>query len=81
MIVVDLFAQELRTFAWRLALTLPLVPVFAVLVGLTTRDRARTQWRALEALSGHFLDVVRVVMQHTPPRLPRSEDGETHYAP
>jgi ATP-binding cassette subfamily C protein CydCD len=41
------------------ALTLPLVPVFAVLVGLTTRDRARVQWRALEALSGHFLDVVR----------------------
>ncbi len=41
------------------ALTLPLVPVFAVLVGLTTRDRARTQWRAMEALSGHFLDVVR----------------------
>ncbi len=41
------------------ALTLPLVPVFAVLVGLTTRDRARMQWRELEALSGHFLDVVR----------------------
>jgi ATP-binding cassette, subfamily C, bacterial CydCD len=41
------------------AVTLPLVPVFAVLVGMTTRDRARTQWRALEALSGHFLDVVR----------------------
>ena len=41
------------------ALTLPLVPVFAVLVGLTTRDRARHQWRSLEALSGHFLDVVR----------------------
>lgn len=41
------------------ALTLPLVPVFAVLVGLTTRERARTQWRELEALSGHFLDVVR----------------------
>ena len=41
------------------ALTLPLIPVFAVLVGMTTRDRARRQWRALEALSGHFLDVVR----------------------
>ncbi len=40
-------------------LTLPLVPVFAILVGLTTRDRARVQWRTLEALSGHFLDVVR----------------------
>jgi ATP-binding cassette subfamily C protein CydCD len=41
------------------ALTLPLVPVFAVLVGMTTRDRALHQWRSLEALSGHFLDVVR----------------------
>lgn len=41
------------------ALTLPLVPLFAVLVGLTTRDRARAQWRTLEVLSGHFLDVVR----------------------
>ncbi len=40
-------------------LTLPLIPVFAALVGMTTRDRARRQWRALEALSGHFLDVVR----------------------
>ncbi|SEC97341.1 ATP-binding cassette, subfamily C, CydCD [Nocardioides exalbidus] len=41
------------------ALTLPLVPVFAILVGMTTRDRAQAQWRALEVLSGHFLDVVR----------------------
>lgn len=41
------------------ALTLPLVPVFAILVGMTTRERAGRQWRAMEALSGHFLDVVR----------------------
>lgn len=40
-------------------LTLPLVPVFAVLIGLTTRERADRQWRRLEALAGHFLDVVR----------------------
>lgn len=40
-------------------LTLPLVPVFAVLVGMTTRDRAARQWRELGVLSGHFLDVVR----------------------
>ena len=42
------------------ALTLPLVPVFAVLVGhrRPATGPAR-QWRALEALSGHFLDVVR----------------------
>ncbi|HEU5454123.1 MAG TPA: thiol reductant ABC exporter subunit CydD, partial [Nocardioides sp.] len=39
--------------------TLPLIPVFGILVGLTTRDRARAQWRALASLSGHFLDVMR----------------------
>jgi ATP-binding cassette, subfamily C, bacterial CydCD len=40
-------------------LTLPLVPVFAVLIGLATKDRADRQWRTLSVLSGHFLDVVR----------------------
>lgn len=39
--------------------TLPLIPVFGILVGLATRDRAESQWRALAALSGHFLDVMR----------------------
>lgn len=39
--------------------TLPLVPVFGILVGLATRDRAQAQWRALASLSGHFLDVMR----------------------
>jgi ATP-binding cassette, subfamily C, bacterial CydCD len=39
--------------------TLPLVPVFAVLVGLATRDRADRQWRSLASLSGHFVDVMR----------------------
>ena len=41
------------------ALTVPLVPVFAALVGMATRDRAQKQWRLLQSLSGHFLDVVR----------------------
>ncbi|MCD6640842.1 MAG: thiol reductant ABC exporter subunit CydD [Nocardioides sp.] len=40
-------------------LTVPLVPMFAILIGLVTRDRADAQWRQLSALSGHFLDVVR----------------------
>jgi ATP-binding cassette subfamily C protein CydCD len=40
-------------------LTLPLVPVFAALVGMATRDRAERQWRVLAGLSGHFLDVMR----------------------
>ncbi|HEX3489991.1 MAG TPA: thiol reductant ABC exporter subunit CydD, partial [Streptosporangiaceae bacterium] len=41
-----------------IAVTLPLVPVFAVLVGLSTRARTRRQWALLAWLGGHFLDVV-----------------------
>ncbi len=40
-------------------LTLPLVPVFAALIGMSTRDRVERQWRLLGQLSGHFVDVVR----------------------
>lgn len=40
-------------------LTIPLVPVFAILIGLSTQDRADRQWAQLSVLSGHFLDVVR----------------------
>jgi ATP-binding cassette subfamily C protein CydCD len=39
--------------------TLPLVPLFAVLVGMATRDRANRQWAALSALAGHFVDVMK----------------------
>ncbi|MFE2756012.1 ATP-binding cassette domain-containing protein [Actinosynnema sp. NPDC059335] len=39
--------------------TLPLVPVFAALVGMRTRDRTRAQWAGLAVVGGHFLDVVR----------------------
>jgi thiol reductant ABC exporter CydD subunit len=38
--------------------TLPLIPVFGVLVGLATARRTRRQWRSLSTLAGHFLDVV-----------------------
>lgn len=48
---------------WRSAvvvvLTLPLLPVFAILIGRTTEADTRRRWRSLTALSGHFLDVVR----------------------
>ncbi|SDK95523.1 ATP-binding cassette, subfamily C, CydCD [Nocardioides sp. YR527] len=40
-------------------LTLPLIPIFGVLVGLATRDQAASQWRAMSALAGHFLDVMK----------------------
>ncbi len=38
--------------------TLPLVPVFAVLIGLYTKTHTDRQWRLLGRLGGHFLDVV-----------------------
>ena len=38
--------------------TLPLIPLFMVLVGAATRDRMALQARTLRQLSGHFLDVV-----------------------
>ncbi|WP_067474148.1 thiol reductant ABC exporter subunit CydD [Actinomadura hibisca] len=41
-----------------IALTLPLVPIFMILVGLHTRARTERQWLLLERLGGHFLDVV-----------------------
>jgi ATP-binding cassette, subfamily C, bacterial CydD len=39
--------------------TLPLVPVFMVLIGSATAARTRARWRAMTRLSDHFLDVVR----------------------
>jgi thiol reductant ABC exporter CydD subunit len=42
-----------------IALTLPLIPLFAALVGLHTKAQTRRQWRLLAQLSGHFLDVVQ----------------------
>jgi ATP-binding cassette, subfamily C, bacterial CydCD len=41
-----------------IAVTLPLIPVFMVLIGLYTRSRVDKQWRTLAMLSGHFLDLV-----------------------
>ena len=41
-----------------IAVTLPLIPVFAVLVGWHTKAQTRRQWRLLATLGGHFLNVV-----------------------
>ncbi|MHC5904194.1 thiol reductant ABC exporter subunit CydD, partial [Streptomyces sp. S6] len=38
--------------------TLPLIPVFMMLIGWVTQARMDRQWRLLSRLSGHFLDVV-----------------------
>jgi ATP-binding cassette, subfamily C, bacterial CydCD len=41
-----------------IAATIPLIPLFMVLVGATTRERMDRQLRTLQRLAGHFLDVV-----------------------
>ncbi|MEV5607099.1 thiol reductant ABC exporter subunit CydD [Streptomyces sp. NPDC052225] len=38
--------------------TLPLIPIFMILIGWATQSRMDRQWRLLSRLSGHFLDVV-----------------------
>ncbi|MFC9293272.1 thiol reductant ABC exporter subunit CydD [Streptomyces sp. NPDC057011] len=41
-----------------IVVTLPLIPLFMVLIGMATQTRMERQWRLLSRLSGHFLDVV-----------------------
>ncbi|MGW1001274.1 thiol reductant ABC exporter subunit CydD [Streptomyces sp. NPDC002520] len=38
--------------------TLPLIPIFMILIGWATQARMDRQWGLLSRLSGHFLDVV-----------------------
>jgi thiol reductant ABC exporter CydD subunit len=47
------------TSAAIMVVTLPLIPVFMVLIGRYTESKARARWAALTRLSDHFLDVVR----------------------
>ena len=48
----DLLAAVIITF------TIPLIPIFMILVGLYTNKQITRQWRTLGVLAGHFLDVV-----------------------
>lgn len=47
-----------RLSALVIAATLPLVPLFMVLIGLRTREHLARRWGSLERLGGHFLEVV-----------------------
>jgi thiol reductant ABC exporter CydD subunit len=42
-----------------LAVTVPLLIVFMILIGRAAHGRTRARWQALSLLSAHFLDVVR----------------------
>ncbi|QXV59725.1 thiol reductant ABC exporter subunit CydD [Amycolatopsis sp. TNS106] len=57
-VLVRLFAADLSSALIILA-TLPLIPVFAILVGQHTKAKTAKQWSLLSRLGGHFLDVVR----------------------
>ncbi|MFG3282739.1 thiol reductant ABC exporter subunit CydD [Streptomyces sp. NPDC048111] len=41
-----------------IVVTLPLIPLFMMLIGWATQSQMDRQWRLLSRLSGHFLDVV-----------------------
>ncbi|MDX6738878.1 thiol reductant ABC exporter subunit CydD [Actinocorallia sp. A-T 12471] len=56
-VLAALFALDPAT-AVIVAVTLPLIPLFGVLIGTYTAARTRRQWRALSLLAGHFADVV-----------------------
>jgi ATP-binding cassette subfamily C protein CydD/ATP-binding cassette subfamily C protein CydCD len=53
LVVVDLLSAVI------VVVTLPLLPLFAALIGRTTQDETMRRWRALEQLAGHFGDVMR----------------------
>ncbi|MEJ2868706.1 thiol reductant ABC exporter subunit CydC [Actinomycetospora sp. OC33-EN08] len=57
LVLVGLFVAD-RPSALIVLLTLPLLPVFAALIGWVTQRRASAQWAAGERLVGHVLDVV-----------------------
>ena len=47
------------TSAAIMLVTLPIIPVFMILIGRATEARTRARWDALSRLSTHFVDVVR----------------------
>ncbi|MFM9135994.1 MAG: thiol reductant ABC exporter subunit CydD [bacterium] len=56
-VLLTIAGQDLLS-AVIIAVTLPLIPVFMILIGLYTRSRVDRQWATLARLSGHFLDLV-----------------------
>jgi ATP-binding cassette subfamily C protein CydD len=57
-ILVFLLAHDAAA-AMVLAVTVPVLIVFMILIGLSARARTHARWRALAVLGAHFADVVR----------------------
>jgi thiol reductant ABC exporter CydD subunit len=56
-VLVRMFPADVLA-AVTVVLTLPLIPVFTVLIGMAAQARSRRRWRALAHLANHFLDVI-----------------------
>lgn len=56
-VIATVITQDIIS-AGIIAVTLPIIVVFMILIGLYTRSRVDRQWRTLSRLSGHFLDLV-----------------------
>ena len=56
-VLLTILGQDLLS-AVIIAVTLPLIPLFMILIGMYTRTRVDRQWATLAKLSGHFLDLV-----------------------
>jgi thiol reductant ABC exporter CydD subunit len=54
---VAILTQDLLS-AIIIAFTVPLIPFFMALVGWVTQSKVDKQWHSMQALSGHFLDLV-----------------------
>ncbi len=55
--LVVIFTQDIIS-AIIVAVTIPLIPMFMILIGLFTKNKVDKQWNTLSSLSGHFLDLV-----------------------
>lgn len=56
-VLVVIFTQDVIS-AIIVAVTVPLIPIFMILIGLFTKNKVDKQWNTLSTLSGHFLDLV-----------------------
>ena len=56
--VLTVMALTYPTAALIVLVTLPLIPLFGILVGLYTSSRAERQWASTAALAHHFADLV-----------------------
>lgn len=56
-VLLTVLGQDL-TSTIIIAITLPLIPIFMIMIGIYTRSRVDRQWATLSGLSNHFLDLV-----------------------